>query len=561
MAVTYMLELEKEPNSYEKHFTQLTKGVNLKVQECIQAKVPSGARVLEVGCGPGNLARQLAEKGCQVLAIDINPAMISYNNAQLTTSPIHNLTFKVSNGVEICSKFGKFDVIISTFMLSEIRPFEQQQFLRSAWNQLAANGRLIIAEEFAPKEWSKIGFALKRWFYRLKLKRQRLGTTHPLTWFTQYLDPIGFSITDQQKWRGSIQGLDLCKKTQDLPGSYQPRAYPYEGLKAWMRSLRCLITGQIDHIAIEPGLYQMGNPTPDSPVIVTANYEYTYFRVMRDLRGLDLWVLCVDSNGINVWCGARGGNFGNKQLLEAVKATQLEKKVKISQLILPQLAAGGVSVPELPKQFPFRIKFGPIWSKDLKTYLKDPPKKKPESMRLAIFNWSKRIEAGVTHTTFLWRMFLIVPTFILAVIFLGFYFGSSVPLVQRVAIFGLQFLCWIWFAIGLMNVILIVFFPIVNFTRRFIIKGLILGIINMICGMLIFWYWFESFVLTIASGIFLYWLGIFVTMSYSGYTMATGITEIRHEYARFVRINSGLFFASVIAYIIGLIWEVWIWTN
>ena len=78
---------------------------------------------------------------------------------------------------------------------------------------------------------------------------------------------------------------------------------------------------------------------------------------MQDLEGRDAWVLCVDSDGINVWCAARGDDFGDKQLIEAIKATNIQNLVKEKTKILPQLSAGGISAPNLydSKVFPFKI--------------------------------------------------------------------------------------------------------------------------------------------------------------------------------------------------------------
>ena len=101
-------------------------------------------------------------------------------------------------------------------------------------------------------------------------------------------------------------------------------------------------------MSIEPGIYASGNPTSESPVIVTANYDYTYIKVMRDLKGSDTWVLCLDSRGINVWCAARGDDFGNKQILEAVKATGIQNYTNKKTLILPQLSAASGVVVRIP---------------------------------------------------------------------------------------------------------------------------------------------------------------------------------------------------------------------
>ena len=110
---------------------------------------------------------------------------------------------------------------------------------------------------------------------------------------------------------------------EDEPGYYRPKTKKFKGFISQLRIYRCIFTGQIDRVPIEPGIYKSGNPNSKSPIIVTANYEYTYIKLMRDLQGIDAWVLCLDSNGINVWCAARGDDFGNKQLLEAIEATDI----------------------------------------------------------------------------------------------------------------------------------------------------------------------------------------------------------------------------------------------
>ena len=47
----------------------------------------------------------------------------------------------------------------------------------------------------------------------------------------------------------------------------------------------------------EPGLRAVGNPDPQSPVLVTGNYDLTVRRVLRALRGLDAWLVVAPSGG------------------------------------------------------------------------------------------------------------------------------------------------------------------------------------------------------------------------------------------------------------------------
>jgi hypothetical protein len=56
---------------------------------------------------------------------------------------------------------------------------------------------------------------------------------------------------------------------------------------------------------VEPGLYALGQPTPDSPVFVTANYMLSFDAVRSALVGIDGYILVLDTKGVNVWCDPR----------------------------------------------------------------------------------------------------------------------------------------------------------------------------------------------------------------------------------------------------------------
>jgi 2-polyprenyl-3-methyl-5-hydroxy-6-metoxy-1,4-benzoquinol methylase len=86
MAVVYMKRLEEEPQTYEKSFTKLTKGLNQKAKSWIVDKITSNSKVMEVGCGTGNLSMQLAVKGCHVIALDQNGEMIKVANQKIGES-------------------------------------------------------------------------------------------------------------------------------------------------------------------------------------------------------------------------------------------------------------------------------------------------------------------------------------------------------------------------------------------------------------------------------------------------------------------------------------------
>jgi hypothetical protein len=122
---------------------------------------------------------------------------------------------------------------------------------------------------------------------------------------------------------------------------------------------------------VEPGLYALGNPAPDSPVFVTANYTLSFDALRSALAGHDAYVMALDTQGINVWCAAGKGTFGTDELVQRIKATQLHQVVRRRVLILPQLGAPGVAAHEVKQRSGFKVEYGPVRAADLPEYLKN----------------------------------------------------------------------------------------------------------------------------------------------------------------------------------------------
>ena len=121
---------------------------------------------------------------------------------------------------------------------------------------------------------------------------------------------------------------------------------------------------------VTPGLYAIGNPTPDSLVFVTANYTFSFDALRVALTDLDGFILVLDTQGINVWCAAGKGTFGPDELVRKIETTQLGEIVRHRTLILPQLGAPGIAAHEVRKRSGFKVEYGPVRAADLSEYLK-----------------------------------------------------------------------------------------------------------------------------------------------------------------------------------------------
>ena len=142
--------------------------------------------------------------------------------------------------------------------------------------------------------------------------------------------------------------------------------------------------------SIAPGLYAIGTPGQDSPVLVTANYKMTFDIVRRDMRGHDAWLLILDTRGINVWCAAGKGTFGTDEIIRQVQRAQLDRLVTHRTLIVPQLGAPGVAAHKVSKGCGFKVVYGPVRSADLPQFLRDKQTATP-AMRRVTFGLVDRL--------------------------------------------------------------------------------------------------------------------------------------------------------------------------
>jgi hypothetical protein len=141
---------------------------------------------------------------------------------------------------------------------------------------------------------------------------------------------------------------------------------------------------------IPPALYAIGMPDNTSPVLVSANYKLSFDHLRRELSGLNLWIMVLDTKGINVWCAAGKGSFGTAELLRMIETTHLAGLVSHRILILPQLAAPGVSAHTVRKESGFKVVYGPVRASDIKLFLAAGNKAEP-AMRRTHFNITDRL--------------------------------------------------------------------------------------------------------------------------------------------------------------------------
>jgi hypothetical protein len=287
---------------------------------------------------------------------------------------------------------------------------------------------------------------------------------------------------------------------------------------------------------VPPGMYAVGGPTKDSDVFVSANYKMSFDILRRELKGMNAWVLVLDTKGINVWCAAGKGTFGTDELVKRIIEAKLDAVVSHRRIILPQLGAVGVNAGEVRKKTGFRVSFGPVDARDISAYVEAGYKKTTE-MSTAKFSMFDRMVLTPMEINPVMKKF---PWFAAAVLLI-FGLQPSGILFQQAWYGGLPFL-----VLGLLSVfsgafLTPVLLPFVPF-RSFAIKGWLMGLASVF--FVTQWSGFfnmQNLLLLAIAFILFPALSSYIALQFTGSTTFTGMSGVKRE----LKISIPLYFGAL----------------
>jgi SAM-dependent methyltransferase len=105
--------LVADASGYERMTGWLLGSFYAGVATDVAAVAPPGARVLDVGSGPGHLASRLADHGLDVVAIDLDPAMVAMATKRLAG----RAETAVASVTALPFADASFDVVVSTLSM------------------------------------------------------------------------------------------------------------------------------------------------------------------------------------------------------------------------------------------------------------------------------------------------------------------------------------------------------------------------------------------------------------------------------------------------------------
>ncbi len=291
---------------------------------------------------------------------------------------------------------------------------------------------------------------------------------------------------------------------------------------------------------VTPGLYCTGEPTKNSPVLVTANYKLSFDGLRKELNQIPAWILVVDTRGINVWCASGKGTFSAEEVAYQVQRAGLEKIVDHRKLILPQLCANGVALHILKELCGFRGQFGPIKASALVDFIESGTAS--ETMRAVTFSFPERAILIPLEICMLWKqlagacvIFFLISGISSEIYSLSLSLQRTVPLMLATLL--------AIFSGAVLTPLLLPWIPF----RQFWLKGSLLGLIT---GLFYLIFIQQGLSGAEKTGALLWMISCssYLAMNFTGSTVFTSLSGVKEE------MNKGLLLQTIAAALALILW-------
>jgi cyclopropane fatty-acyl-phospholipid synthase-like methyltransferase len=150
----FMKILEGRPRSYDRRMDKVSRGRVRSIKQAVAAEVPQGARVLEIGCGTGELASMMIGRGASVDAFDASPKMVEVVRERVSEEGLEGRLTVRQMGVDGMDGLlsSDYDAVVSTLVFSELNEDERRYALKHALRVLKPGGFIVVADEVVPRE-------------------------------------------------------------------------------------------------------------------------------------------------------------------------------------------------------------------------------------------------------------------------------------------------------------------------------------------------------------------------------------------------------------------------
>jgi acetyl-CoA decarbonylase/synthase complex subunit gamma len=164
------------------------------------------------------------------------------------------------------------------------------------------------------------------WIRQLAITRSVPELGYPV-----YLDAASGGLQDAALVLGIVKYASVIVTSPLAPGP----------AKASLTLRQNIYTDPQKPIQMNPGLYRVGNPGKDAPVLMTVNFSLTFFTLEGYLESsrVPCFMLIVDTEGLSVLTAVAAGKLSEFLVRDSLKKFGVENEVAHRKLIIPGYAS------------------------------------------------------------------------------------------------------------------------------------------------------------------------------------------------------------------------------
>jgi ubiquinone/menaquinone biosynthesis C-methylase UbiE len=162
-----------------------------------------GGRVLDVGCGTGELSLLTASRGLDTTGVDASARAIGIARRKAVDRGVTGVRFEVGDALDLGFLDTGFDTVLDSGVFHVFEDAERARFVASIRRVLAPGGRyhLLVFSDGQPGIWGPH-----------RVRREELDAAFTIGWELQSVEPATFDITHSggkaQAWRATAVRRD-----------------------------------------------------------------------------------------------------------------------------------------------------------------------------------------------------------------------------------------------------------------------------------------------------------------------------------------------------------------
>lgn len=218
LSYVFMKILEGRPASYDRRMEAVSRGRVRAMKQAVAAEVPSGTRVLEIGCGTGELGALLCARDARVEGFDRSPSMVAMARKRIETEGLAGRLECREMGVDGMDGLPDraYGAVVSTLVLSELADDERRFALNHAFRVLEPGGILVIGDEVVPRSGGRrLVHALARAPLLAATYLVASAITRPIRDLPGELGEAGFSIHKEERSHGDAFALLVARRPRE----------------------------------------------------------------------------------------------------------------------------------------------------------------------------------------------------------------------------------------------------------------------------------------------------------------------------------------------------------